>query len=83
MAKVIYGDGKTQYGPGVEINLTNDEIAIAIEVYLLAHGIYIQGPRTITVNGNLCEFGNVYVDPMGFVVHNGEQFSGRGEDNPR
>ena len=66
--KVDYGAGKTQYGPGVSIELDGDEVAVAIEAYLLAHGVRIHGPRTITVNGALCESGNVYVDPAGRCV---------------
>lgn len=81
MADVIYGNGKTQYGPGVRINLTGCDVAVAIEAYLLAHGIYTQGPRTITVNGNMCESGSIYVDPSGLVMHNGKRFSGRGQES--
>lgn len=76
--KVRYGPGKTEYGPGVEINLTGDEVAIAIDAYLVARRTYISGPRTIRVNGELCEAGRVYVDPSGFVVRKGKKFGGRG-----
>jgi hypothetical protein len=77
--KIQFGRGKTQYGPGVQIDLTGDEVAIAIHAWLVAHGVHINGPRTITVNGELCEHGEVYVDPGGFVIGpDGDQFSGRG-----
>jgi hypothetical protein len=76
--EVKYGDGKTEYGPGVSIELTGDEVAIAISAYLVSHGVHISGPRTVTVNGDLCEAAEVYVDPSGFVVANGERLSGRG-----
>lgn len=76
--KVKYGKGSTEYGPGVEIKLTGDEVATAIDAYLVARGVHIRGPRTITVNGQLCDFGRVYVDPAGTVVYKGEKFSGRG-----
>ena len=76
---VQFGKGKTEYGPGVQIDLTGDEVAIAIDAYLVAHRIYVDGPRTITVNGELCEVGKVYVDPSGKVVANGEGWSGRGD----
>jgi hypothetical protein len=75
---ITYGDGDTGYGPGVNIDLTGDEVAIAICSYLVAHGVYIEGPRTVSVNGELCDHGRVYVDPSGFVIHDGEKFSGRG-----
>lgn len=76
--KVTYGKRETGYGPGVCIDLTGDEVARAIDAYLVAHGVHVNGPRTITVNGGLCKTGNVYVDPSGFVIANGEKFSGRG-----
>jgi hypothetical protein len=78
MMDVSYGNGKTKYGPGVAIELTGDEVATAISAYLVAHGIYVNGARTIRVNGELCESGRVYVDPSGFVIFNGEKLDGRG-----
>lgn len=75
--KVKKGRGKTQYGPGVEIALSGDEVAIAIDAYLVAHNIHVDGPRTITVNGELCGTGLVYVDPSGSVIHQGKRISGR------
>ena len=74
---IQFGKGKTKYGPGVEINLTGDEVATAIDAYLVAHGIYISGARTI-VNDKLCKIGQIYVDPSGFVISNGNKWSGRG-----
>lgn len=76
--RIEYGNRITEYGPGVSIDLTGDEIATAIDAYLVAHGVHVRGPRTITVNGELCMSGNVYVDPMGRVVKDGTLFSGRG-----
>lgn len=78
--KVDYGRGPTEYGPGVSINMTGAEVALAISAYLVAHGIHISGPRTITVNGELCEEGRVYVDPSGYVISGGEKLSGRGPE---
>jgi len=78
--KVKYGKGKTEYGPGVEIKLTGSEVAVAIYTYLAAHRVHIRGAATISVNGELCKKGSIYVDPSGFVVANGKGFSGRGED---
>ena len=76
--EVKHGKGKTQYGPGVSIELTGDEVATAIDAWLVAHGVHVSGPRTITVNGELCNDGEVYVDPSGFVIAGGEKVSGRG-----
>jgi len=69
--KAEYGKGTSKYGPGVNIELTGGEVATAIIAYLVAHDIYITGPRTVTVNRDLCEGGNVYVDPSGYAVMNG------------
>ena len=76
--EIKFGDGKTEYGPGVAIELTGDEVATAIDAYLVAHRIYVCGPRTVTVNGDLCQTGRVYVDPSGSVIACGSRFSGRG-----
>ena len=75
---VKYGEGRTEYGPGVSIELTGDEVATAIDAWLVAHGVHVSGPRTITVNSGLCTFGHVYVDPSGFVITDGEKLTGRG-----
>lgn len=72
------GDGESEYGPGVMIELTGNEVATAIDTYLTAHRIYVSGPRTIRVNGERCETGTVYVDPSGFVMEDGEKHDGRG-----
>ncbi len=77
--KVNYGAKDPQYGPGVEIHLSGNEVACAIDAYLVAHGIVSSGPRTVTVNNALCEKGMVYVDSSGFVIANGVKWSGRGE----
>lgn len=79
--KVKYGNGKTEYGPGVDIILTGDEVARAIDAYLVSHQIYVDGPRTIRVNDDGILSGRVYVDPSGAVISEGERFSGRGEGN--
>jgi hypothetical protein len=66
---------ETAYGHGVKIILSGDEIATAIDTYLAAHGIIINGARTINVNGELCKEGQIYVDPSGKVIANGREFS--------
>ena len=75
--EVKVGKGTTKYGPGVEVILSGDEVATAIDAYLVAHNVYVFGSRTISVNDNLCKAGNVYVDPSGFVIHDGERIDGR------
>lgn len=76
--RISYVNGKSEYGPGVNIELTGDEVAIAIEAWLVAQDVNIRGPRTIKVNGALCEHGEIYVDPSGAVIADGERYSGRG-----
>lgn len=74
--KINYGKCTGEYGSGVQIELTGDEVARAIYSYLVAHNIHIRGAATVRVNGNLCEDGGVYVDPSGYVVANGKTWNG-------
>lgn len=76
--KIRYGDGLTKYGPGIQIDLSGSEVATAIDTFLVAHGITVRGPRTISVNGDLCRMGEIYVDPSGFIVSDGVKWDGRG-----
>jgi len=62
-------------GLGVNIHLSGDEVATAIHAYLVSHNIYVRGPRTVTVNGQLCEVGKVYVDPSGQVIAKGKEIN--------
>jgi len=78
--KITFGKGKTEFGPGVQIKLSGNEVATAIDAYLVANGVNVQGPRTIRVNGEMCEKGSIYVDPSGFVETKDDFFSGRGLD---
>lgn len=80
---VKHGKGRTEYGPGVSIELTGSEVARAIDAYLVAHGVIVSGSRTITVNGELCTDGHVYVDPSGFVINDGVKISGGVEQRRR
>lgn len=81
MPHVNYGNGKSEFGPGVEITLTGDEVAGAIDVYLLSQKVIVRGARTVSYNGELLNNScRVYVDPSGFVIHKGHKFSGRGYD---
>ncbi len=79
--KVKFGNGATVYGPGIIISLTGDDVASAITTWLMLKGVYISGPRTVSVNDELCEKGNVHVDPSGYVIHNGQRLDGRGPDH--
>jgi hypothetical protein len=79
---IEFGDGKTEHGPGVTVSLDGNEVATAIRAYLVSRDIWWKGPTTITVNGELCESGRMYVDPSGFVMDNGTRYTGRGEIQP-
>jgi len=75
---ISFGKGKTEYGTGVQIDLTGNEVATAIYAYLMAHNVFIDGAATIRVNGEQIKEGSMYVDLSGRVVANGEGWSGRG-----
>lgn len=75
---ITYGNGVGKYGPGVSIRLDGDDVAAAIDAWLVAHCVHVSGPRTITVNGELCSNGHVYVDPSGFVITPEGAMMGRG-----
>jgi hypothetical protein len=77
--KIQYGKGITEYGPGINILLTGDEVATAINAYLVSKNVYIDGPRTISVNGKLCKEGRIYIDPSGSVIAKGIRLNGRGK----
>lgn len=62
--------------PAVSIQLTGDEVATAIDAWLVAHGVHVSGPRTVFVNNELCTSGEVYVDPSGFVIKGGKKYAG-------
>ena len=79
--EVKYGSGTSEYGPGVRIELTGVDLAKAIDSYIVAHGIHVNGSRTISINGDLCREGHIYVDPSGFVIDNGVPWSGRGVES--
>jgi hypothetical protein len=53
--KVKYGEGTTEYGPGVSIQMTGNEVATAILTYLVARDVNISGSPTVLVNGALCD----------------------------
>ena len=76
--EVKYGNGKTNHGPGIQINLDGNEVALAIMSYLKSHDVHVNGPQTITVNGEMIEYGGIYVDPSGLVVSKGKVYSGNG-----
>lgn len=81
--RITQGNGTTEYGPGISIELTGDEVATAIDAMLVARGINVQGPRTITVNDELCQHGKIYVDPSGWVEDDNFHYCGRtGNANP-
>jgi len=66
--KIKHGKGTTKYGTGVQIDLTGNEVALAIMAYLTARDVHTFGAMTIRVNGKQIEEGSIYVDPSGFVI---------------
>jgi len=77
--KITYGK-RNPLGTGVKISLTGNEVALAIDSWLMANDVRIFGPRSILINGEIGPCGFVYVDPLGFVISHGEEFSGRGPE---
>jgi len=76
--KIKKGKWITEYGKGVDITLSGQEVARAIMTYLTAKGVYISGAITIRVNGELCESGSIYIDPSGFCIDKkGKKWDGR------
>jgi hypothetical protein len=75
---IQFGRGKTEYGTGVQIDLTGEEVAMAIYTYLMAHNVIIDGAATIRVNGEMIKDGDMYIDPSGRVIADGIGWSGRG-----
>lgn len=59
----------------VSVVVSGDEVAIAIIAYLAAHNVYVSGPRTVRINGDLCAKGEVNVDPSGFVMFDGFKYA--------
>lgn len=76
---IYFGNGKTKYGPGVQIDLTGKEIVTAIKAYLVSQNVYISGAATFTINGELIKIGGVYIDPSGYLINDGEKYSGGGK----
>ena len=74
------GTGTTHHGPGVEIKLSGNELAEAVDLWVYSQGVVVRGPRTITVDDELCrgKNGRVYVDPSGFVMYKGKRYNGTG-----
>jgi len=59
---IQYGKGTTKYGPGVSIELTGNEVANAIDAWLVAHGVDVWGIalyhrewRAVRMRANRCE----------------------------
>ena len=78
MIEIKRGESTIEYGPGIGIYIDGEDVARAIVAYLVAHGIHVSGPCSVKVGGQLCGFGEVYVDPSGFVIFKGQKISGRG-----
>jgi hypothetical protein len=74
--KIEQGKGVSAYGPGVDIHLSADEVATAIDAYIVAHGAHVVGPRTVLIDGWGVNAGVVHVDPSGKVFHDGRVTEG-------
>lgn len=75
--KIDKGKGTSEFGTGINIEMSGEELAHAVSTYVHSRGIHIDGSRTITVNGELCESASIYVDPCGSLIIDGRKISGR------
>ena len=75
--KIKKGKGITEFGTGINIELTGDELAHAIYTFLYAKDVHINGSATVTVNGEKCKSASIYVDPSGYVIKKGGMINGR------
>ena len=75
--KVKKGKGTSEFGTGIKIELTGDELAHAIDMFLYYKKVYVDGARTIRVNGERCDSASIYVDPSGSLMKKGVRISGR------
>ena len=57
----------------LDIQLSADEVAHAIYSYLFAHGYYIEGASTVSINGKLCTGAKVNIDSS--VIFDGERYN--------
>lgn len=76
--KVSISDKTGIYGPGVDVTIDGDELALAIETWLMAHDVRVYGARTIIIDEDF-NGARVYVDPSAYVIHDGKRYSGRGD----
>jgi hypothetical protein len=75
--KIKKGKGDSEFGTGIDIKLTGNELAKAVDLYLYSQDLYVSGARTIRVNGDKCKSASVYIDPSGSLIKDGERISGR------
>ena len=60
-----YGSDKDN--PGVRIDLTPEEVCLAVEAFLVSNGVFIRGPRRVTVNSTTVHNASVSVEDTGSV----------------
>ena len=73
--KIGKGDSAGIYSEGTVIELTGDEVALAIDSWVYSQGVVIDGARTVRVNEVNIESAYIYVDPSGRVIKRGEVLS--------
>ena len=62
------------YGPSVSVELSGNEVALAIMAYLVARDVHVCGPQTIRVNGEIITGGSLYVGPSGYLIKGGSAY---------
>lgn len=75
MINIKFGEDKTGFGPGVYVNLDEEDVWKAVQSYLMAHDVIIFGSQTHLDLKPV----SIYVDPTGNVMNDGTRYTGRGE----
>lgn len=75
---VGYGKVLTEAGPGIRVQLTSQEVEIAIRCYLTAHCLQLHGDYKITIDNAPVGDAEILVEPAGYVVVRGKKMCGGG-----
>jgi hypothetical protein len=58
---IKYGNTQSKRGHSIIIELDGAEVAEAIDAWIIGRGVYVSGERAVTVNGEICHTGQIYI----------------------